>query len=146
MKQNITRFVLAATASLAIAALSAGQTQAQQTTAVIYEGARLITGDGSAPIEDSAFVVETGRFMRIGKRGEVQAPAGATRVDLTGKTVGCRRWTNTHAHLGPLGRDYIDQAQHRVGRGGRCPSRAWAAMRMSRSAFATSSRPMARNC
>src|SRR4051794_13979496 len=69
---------------------------------------RLIVGDGSAPVENSAFIVETGRFTRIGKRGEVQAPAGATHVDLTGKTV-MPALINTHAHLGPLEHDYIDQ-------------------------------------
>jgi imidazolonepropionase-like amidohydrolase len=108
MKQKMSRFVLAATATLGIATLSAAPTQAQQNAAVIYEGARLIVGDGSAPVENSAFVVETGRFTRIGKRGEVQVPAGAARVDLTGKTV-MPALINTHAHLGPLERDYIDQ-------------------------------------
>ena len=37
--------------------------QAQQPGGVtMFEGARLITGDGSAPIADSAFVVENGRL------------------------------------------------------------------------------------
>src|SRR5262245_65211365 len=31
-------------------------------TATVFEGARLITGDGSTPIEDSAFVIEAGRI------------------------------------------------------------------------------------
>ena len=53
----------------------------------VFEGARLITGDGSAPIESSAFIVENTHFTRVGRRGELQVPAGAARVDLTGKTV-----------------------------------------------------------
>ena len=61
----------------------------------LFEGARLITGDGSAPIESSAFIVQNNRFTRVGRRGEIQAPAGATRVDLTGKTVMLRRSTRT---------------------------------------------------
>src|SRR5688572_1493368 len=56
-------------------------------TATVFEGARVIVGDGSAPIEDAVIVVDGDRFRQIGRRGEVQAPAGATRVDLTGKTV-----------------------------------------------------------
>jgi len=32
-------------------------------------------------------LVDNNRFTRIGRKGELQAPAGATRVDLTGKTV-----------------------------------------------------------
>jgi imidazolonepropionase-like amidohydrolase len=67
--------------------------------ALIYEGARLITGDGSAAIEDSAFVVQDGKFTAAGKKGEVQAPAGATHVDLTGKTV-MPAMVDLHGHLG----------------------------------------------
>ena len=33
----------------------------------LFEGARLIVGDGSAPIENSAFLVEGTRFVRIGR-------------------------------------------------------------------------------
>ena len=55
--------------------------------AVIYEGARLIIGDASAPIENGAFVVQNGHIIAIGVRGTIGAPDGAARVDLTGKTV-----------------------------------------------------------
>ena len=65
---------------------------------VLYEGARLITGDGSAPIEDSAFLVEQGEFKAVGKRGAIAAP-NATRIDLTGKTV-IPALIDAHAHLG----------------------------------------------
>jgi imidazolonepropionase-like amidohydrolase len=54
---------------------------------VLYEGAHLIAGDGSAPIEGSAFLVENGTITRVGKKGEMTAPPGAGRVDLAGKTV-----------------------------------------------------------
>jgi len=53
---------------------------------MLFEGARLITGDGSA-IEDSAFLVENQKITRVGKRGALQSPAGAVQVDLSGKTV-----------------------------------------------------------
>lgn len=66
---------------------------------ILYEGARLITGDASAPIEDSAFLVQNGEFRAVGKRGSIEAPAGATRVDLTGKTV-MPALVDAHAHLG----------------------------------------------
>ena len=68
-------------------------------TATLYEGARLITGDGRAPIENSAFLVENAHFTRIGRRGQVQAPAGASRVDLTGKTV-IPALVDGHSHIG----------------------------------------------
>ena len=53
----------------------------------VFEGARLIVGDGSAPIEDAVFVVEGDRITQAGRRADVQIPEGATRVDLSGKTV-----------------------------------------------------------
>ena len=72
---------------------------AQAPRPVLYEGARLITGDGSAAIERSAFLVENGRFTRVGRQGEISAPAGATRVDLTGKTV-IPALIDAHSHIG----------------------------------------------
>jgi imidazolonepropionase-like amidohydrolase len=73
--------------------------QSTQPRVIVYEGARLITGDGSAPIENSAFVVENSQFARVGKRGQVQVPAGAQHVNLTGKTVMPTK-VDLHGHLG----------------------------------------------
>ena len=82
-------------ASLVIAALIASPAKSQTT---IYEGARLIVGDGTA-IENSAFVVQGNQFAQVGRRGEVQAPAGAQRVDLSGKTV-MPTLVDLHGHYG----------------------------------------------
>src|SRR6202171_2488309 len=73
--------------------------QARTSGAVVYEGARLITGDGGAPIENSAFVVQNDRFIQVGRHGAVTVPAGATHVDLTGKTVMPGK-VDTHGHFG----------------------------------------------
>ena len=70
-----------------------------QTNSVIYEGARLILGDASAPVENGAFVVRNGRIAAIGQKGSIQALAGTARVDLTGKTV-MPAMNNIHVHLG----------------------------------------------
>jgi imidazolonepropionase-like amidohydrolase len=67
--------------------------------ATIYEGARLIVGDVSAPIDNGAFVVQSGRITAIGRKGAVTAPAGAIHVDLTGKTV-MPTLINVHVHIG----------------------------------------------
>src|SRR6266480_3071069 len=48
----------------------------QTNRVVLYEGARLISGDGSAPIDDSALLVENGTITRVGRKGGVTAPAG----------------------------------------------------------------------
>src|SRR6202030_276346 len=66
---------------------------------VLYEGARLVIGDASAPIESGAFVVQNGRITAVGRKGSVQAPSGATRIDLTGKTV-MPAMNNVHIHIG----------------------------------------------
>src|SRR6202165_1384406 len=70
-----------------------------QGNAVLYEGPRLIIGDASSPIESGAFVVQNGHITAIGQKGSVKAPAGATRVDLTGKTV-MPTMNNVHIHIG----------------------------------------------
>jgi imidazolonepropionase-like amidohydrolase len=67
--------------------------------AAIYEGARLIIGDQTAPIENGAFLVQNGRITAIGRKGAVAAPAGVARVDLTGKTV-MPGMINVHVHIG----------------------------------------------
>ena len=80
-----------------VAAVGAFSAHAQ-TPATVYEGARLITGSGDT-IETSAFVVEDGRFAQVGRRGELQLPAGAARIDLTGKTV-MPTMVDLHGHFG----------------------------------------------
>jgi len=88
-------------ACLALAAMFSIRVDGQGAAAraTVYEGARLITGDGSAPIEDSAFVVENNQFTRVGRRGQVQVPAGAAHVDLRGKTVMPTK-VDMHGHIG----------------------------------------------
>jgi imidazolonepropionase-like amidohydrolase len=92
---------------MSFAAVSASQAG---TTAgsFLFEGARLITGGTGAPIESSAFLVENGKFTRVGRRGAIQPPAGAVRVDLTGKTV-MPALIDIHNHLG-----WTDQKTNRA--------------------------------
>src|SRR4029077_2702098 len=73
--------------------------QASQSNTTVFEGARLIKGDGSAPIENSAFIVEGEKLKRDGRRGELRAPAGAAQVDLMGKTV-MPALVDRHGHIG----------------------------------------------
>jgi imidazolonepropionase-like amidohydrolase len=69
-----------------------------QANAVLYEGARLIIGDGSV-IESADFIVQSGRISALGRKGAVAPPAGAMRVDLSGKTV-MPAMINAHVHIG----------------------------------------------
>ena len=84
------RIYAAALAVLVIAAPVRAQT--------LFEGARLITGDGRV-IENSAFVVTGNQISQVGRKGEVRLPSGGTRVDLTGKTV-MPALIDAHVHMG----------------------------------------------
>jgi imidazolonepropionase-like amidohydrolase len=89
--------ILACLAALPYSTNVAGQgTPATRVT--VFHGARLIVGDGRPPIESAVFVVEGSRFGRIGNAADKQIPDGATRVDLTGKTV-MPAIIDTHTHL-----------------------------------------------
>ena len=87
-----------ASSLIGVACVSA---QAQEPTgdATWFEGARLIDGNGGAPFEDSAFLVEDGVFAWVGGQGEREAPEGAARVDLSGKTV-IPALIDAHQHIG----------------------------------------------
>lgn len=66
---------------------------------VVFEGARLIDGNGGAAIDSSALVVLDQRVVAVGQRGAVAIPDGSVRVDVTGKTI-MPAMINVHAHLG----------------------------------------------
>jgi imidazolonepropionase-like amidohydrolase len=66
---------------------------------VLFEGARVIPGDGRPAIDSAALLVERGTITRIGRNGDIALPAGGTRVDLAGKTV-MPAIISTHVHPG----------------------------------------------
>src|SRR5262249_41635771 len=82
---------------IALAASASAQPATAQT--MLFEGARLITGDGSAVLENTAILAERGTITRIARNGEIAAPAGATRIDLAGKIV-MPAIIATHVHPG----------------------------------------------
>jgi len=47
---------------------------------VLFDGARVITGDGNAPIENGAFVVENHRFEAVGLSDAIEVPANVRRA------------------------------------------------------------------
>ena len=73
--------VLAAGVWLALPAVRA------QSRALLIDNVRIIDGTGAAPIERGRVVVEGGRIARVGTVEAVSPPAGAERVDLTGRTI-----------------------------------------------------------
>ena len=85
--------------------------EAQSAAVTVFEGARLIAGDGSAAVGDAAFIVENGRFAAVGRKGQLRVPAGAAHVDLTGKTV-IPAIVDAHKHLAVTRDALVDQLQH----------------------------------
>jgi imidazolonepropionase-like amidohydrolase len=63
-----------------------------------FEGARIITGNEAAPIENGTLVIQGDRIVQAGKAADVQVPAGATRVNVSGKTI-MPTVLDTHTHL-----------------------------------------------
>ena len=59
----------------------------------------LIDGSGRPPLAGAAMIVDAGRIVWVGPVAELQAPAGAQTVDLTGKYV-MPGIINLHGHLG----------------------------------------------
>lgn len=99
VKRISSRLLIVASFFLALLWSSGIAAQTRAGGVTVFEGARLITGDGSAPIENSAFLVENNLFTRVGRRGQLQLPAGAAHVDLTGKTV-MPAMIDLHGHIG----------------------------------------------
>jgi len=91
------RRLLVTAAAVSIASwLAAAQTR---TAPLLFEGARLLTGERRPPIEDAAVVVDNGRITAVGPRGTIKAPAGATVIDMRGKTI-MPALVDAHSHLG----------------------------------------------
>ena len=87
-------------AMVVTAALAVAHGQGRGNSSLYYfQGATLITGETGEPIRDAAFVVEGSRMSRVAPRTSLPAPAGATVVDLRGKTV-IPALIDTHSHLG----------------------------------------------
>ena len=102
---------------LVVAAVVAGTyvtlAQGAASRATVYQGARLINGSGSAALENAAFVVEGGRFTQVGRADAVKVPAGATRVDLTGKTV-MPAIIDAHVHLRTTREELVEDLRRRA--------------------------------
>ena len=102
---------------LAVAAVAAWSVtalgQAPATGVTVFEGARVIVGDARAPIENASFVVNGARFVQVGRAADVRVPAGATRVNLAGKTV-MPAIIDTHTHLSQTREMLIDDLRRRA--------------------------------
>src|SRR4029079_12984436 len=87
--------------------------QAPAGAVTVFAGARVIVGDARPPIENASFVVNGARFVQVGKAADVRVPAGATRVNLAGKTV-MPALIDTHTHLSQTRDMLIDDLRRRA--------------------------------
>ena len=101
---------VALASSLVLAAACSAPEASDGAAATVFEGARLIAGDGSV-IEDAVFIVQGDQFTQVGSSGDVDIPQGATVVDLSGKTV-MPAIVNAHMHLELERAARTEQLQH----------------------------------
>jgi imidazolonepropionase-like amidohydrolase len=101
---------MTAAAFAVLAATASGQAPA---TVTVFEGARVIVGDGRPPIDNASFVVSGTRITQVGRAADVKAPAGAAHVNLAGKTV-MPAIIDTHTHLSQTREMLLDDLRRRA--------------------------------
>ena len=83
------------------------------TTAVAYEGARIITGRNEASIDNGTILVDNGLIIAVGTSAAVDIPVGAERLDLGGATI-MPMMADTHVHLNTDRSGLIQDLRNRV--------------------------------
>ena len=86
--------------------------RAQAPAATVFEGARVIVGDGRT-IENASIVMQGDRIMQVGSAATVKAPAGAARVSLAGKTV-MPAIVDTHVHTSTSAPELVNDLKQRA--------------------------------
>lgn len=104
MKKTILAATVAAAALVSVAA--------QTPAATVFEGARVIVGDGRT-IDNATIVVQGDRITQAGPAATVKAPAGAARVSLAGKTV-MPAIVDTHVHTSTTDAALVADLQQRA--------------------------------
>lgn len=120
MNRRMAEFHFSAAAGALAAALLASSACSAPTpepgsdaiTGTVYEGARVIVGDGQV-IENATFVVDDGRFVSVGAAGDMEVAATAERVDLAGMTV-MPTIVDAHTHLSTTREALVEDLQRRA--------------------------------
>ena len=87
--------------TIALVAGCASEEPPATSTATHYQGMNVIVGDGATVIENAAMVVDGGKIIALGPADVVEAPAGASHVDWTGRTI-MPLLHSLHVHVGYL--------------------------------------------
>ncbi len=83
--RNAIRCLIAA-AAVAVVHPSSRGVGAQART-IVLDNVRIIDGTGAPPVDPGRIVIDGDRITSVGPADAVQPPAGAERVDLSGRTV-----------------------------------------------------------
>ena len=70
-----------------------------QTKPIALVGARILDGTGGPPLERGALLVRDGKVEAVGPMAKLKVPAGAQRIDVSGKTI-LPGFVNAHGHVG----------------------------------------------
>src|SRR5687767_2646233 len=100
--------ILSVSFLVAIAAITA----VAQSKVTVFEGARVIVGDGKT-IDNATIVVQGDRITQVGPGTSVKAPAGAARVSVTGKTV-MPAIVDSHVHTSTTEAELVNDLQRRA--------------------------------
>ena len=84
----------------------------EPTEAIAYDGGRIIVGDGGV-IENGTLLVEGDRILAGGGTDSVDVPAGAERIDLTGRTL-MPAIIDTHVHLRETRDELVEDLQRKA--------------------------------
>ena len=113
MRFRILAFSCALLAGGLLAVRPAGEAaQSAAPARTLFEGARLIAGDGRAPLENSAVLVENDRSPGSGGRATITLPRGAARVDLDRQDVIPADRRSARPRRLPEGRDVLRRELH----------------------------------
>ena len=111
MQHDISRkFVLLFTGLLAITACSGSDAPAFSETAMAFENARVVVGDGSV-LEGAVVVVDGDEIVAVGPVAEIDVSSVGIRNDLSGKTI-VPAFVNAHAHLSSERAVRAEELQH----------------------------------
>ena len=97
-----------------VSACSAPETEPAPapTNVMAFEGGRVLVGDGGV-IENATILVDGDRLLAVGPGDTVEVPAGAARVDLTGRTV-MPAIIDTHVHLRETRDELVEDLQRKA--------------------------------
>ncbi len=92
-------YLAATLVALALFAASCGQGPAPGANLTVLEGVTLLDGTGAPALENAVLLIEGERVRAAGPAGQVEVPAGARKVNLSGKFI-IPGLINAHGHVG----------------------------------------------